>query len=46
MKKKDIYTNGLLRWEGDMWVINRDESKDLEIDKDVKKEIQKIIDKL
>ena len=38
----DNFTPGLLRQEGDMWVINRDESKDLEVDKEIQKEIQKI----
>jgi hypothetical protein len=37
---------GLLRWEGDMWILNRDESLDLEIDEEVKNEIQKIINEL
>jgi len=42
----DNFTPGLLRWEGDMWILNRDESLDLEIDEEVKNEIQKIINEL
>jgi len=42
----DNFTHGLLRWEGDMWILNRDESKDLEIDLEIKKEIQKINNKI
>ena len=40
----DNFTPGLLRWEGNMWVLNRNESKDLEIDKEIQKEIQKLND--
>jgi len=40
------FTPGLLRWEGDMWILNRDESKDLEIDKEIMNEIQKINNEL
>ena len=42
MKKSDNFTNGLLRWEGDRWILNRDESIDLESGEEVLKEIQKI----
>jgi hypothetical protein len=40
------FTPGLLRWEGDMWILNRDESLYLEIDKEVTNETQKIINEL
>ena len=42
----DNFTPGLLRWEGDMWIMNRDESLELEINEEVKNEIQKIINEL
>ena len=45
MKTND-FTPGLLRWEGDMWVLNRDESLDLEVDKEIMNEIQKINNEL
>ena len=40
------FTPGLLRWEGDRWILNRDESLYLEIDKEVTNETQKIINEL
>ena len=40
------FTPGLLRWEGDMWILNRDESLDLEVNKEIMNEIQKIINEL
>jgi len=43
---KEKITPGLLRWEGDRWILNRDESLYLEIDKEVTNETQKIINEL
>ena len=42
--KTDDFIPGLLRWEGNMWALNRDEGKDLEVDKEIQKEIQKLND--